>query len=147
MGASRKRGIYPFNPDLVVKPLTDREEREFIPLQGFDQIDGEGRGIPQETSPEVQPRNQSPTLSSSSIEEPNTPRSVKKSFQKLRKTLDLESPLAINAEKANRRFTRLERYTTIGRKSLCAYRFRHPTPSNIYNHGYISYTTNSDWII
>lgn len=44
-GSFRKRGIYPFYPDLVVKPLSDREEREFIPLRGFDMIDSdEGRG-------------------------------------------------------------------------------------------------------
>ena len=38
-GSFRKRGIYPFNPDLVVKPLSDREEREFMLLRGFDVID------------------------------------------------------------------------------------------------------------
>ena len=46
-GSFRKRGIYPFNPDLIVKPLSDREEREFILLRGFDLINSaNARGIP-----------------------------------------------------------------------------------------------------
>ncbi|KAJ5464821.1 transcriptional regulator family: Centromere protein BDNA-binding region [Penicillium daleae] len=35
-GSLRKRGIYPFKLDLVVKPLSDREERGFMPLRGCD---------------------------------------------------------------------------------------------------------------
>lgn len=79
-GSFRKRGIYPFNPNLVVKPLTEREEREFIPLEGFDQIfEDDARGIqPQPSQPPREGRDISPVLSSSSIEQPTTPRSVKK---------------------------------------------------------------------
>jgi hypothetical protein len=90
----------------VVISLTEQEEQEFIPLQGFDQINGDdARGVhPQ--------RDLSPVLSSSSIEQPNTPQSVKKSFQKLMKTI--ESPLVESerAQKAQRRINRLERFTT-----------------------------------
>jgi hypothetical protein len=54
----------------VVKPLTEREEREFIPLEGFDQVFGDNaRGIqPQSSQPSREGRDISPTISSSSIE-------------------------------------------------------------------------------
>jgi hypothetical protein len=62
----------------MVKPLTDREEEDFVLLRGFDQINGDDtRGIDRTRS------NDSPTLSSSSIKLPNTPRSIKKSLTKL----------------------------------------------------------------
>jgi hypothetical protein len=102
-GSFRKRGIYPFNPDLVVKPLSDREESEFVPLRGFDTIDSaEARGGP--PPPEAR---LSPVPSSSSIELPNTPRSLKKSFQKIRPYLPTSD------EKLHRRIKRIERFTTI----------------------------------
>ena len=42
------RGIYPFNPDLVIKPLSNREGCEFVPLRGFDVIDSaDARGVTQ----------------------------------------------------------------------------------------------------
>ncbi|OKP14126.1 hypothetical protein PENSUB_181 [Penicillium subrubescens] len=106
-GSFRKRGIYPFNPDLVVKPLTEREEREFVPLEGFDQIsEDDARGkLPQ---PSRECRDISVALSSSSIEEPNTPRSVKKSFQKLLKVAQSPTDLAERVQKMERRITRLE---------------------------------------
>ncbi|KAJ5364937.1 uncharacterized protein N7496_010650 [Penicillium cataractarum] len=110
-GSFRKRWIYPFNPELIVKPLTDREEDEFIPLQGFDQVDGDdAHGI--NRTRERTRSSQSPTLSSSSIELPNTPRSVKKSFTKLQRVI--KSPLGAESErkeKVIRRIERLERFT------------------------------------
>ena len=103
-GSFRKRGIYPFNPNLVVTPLSDREEREFIPLRGFDMVDSaEARGAPEASAQD----RLSPAPSSSSIELPNTPRSLRKSFQKIRPYL-----LATD-EKLHRRIKRIERFTTI----------------------------------
>ena len=103
-GSFRKRGIYPFNPDLVVKPLSDREEREFIPLRGFDMVDSaEARGAPDISTAQER---LSPAPSSSPIELPNTPRSLKKSFQKIRALLATD-------EKLHRRITRIERFTII----------------------------------
>jgi hypothetical protein len=91
----------------VVKPLTEREEHEFVPLEGFDQIfEDDARGkLPQ---PSRECRDISVALSSSSIEEPNTPRSVKKSFQKLRKVAQSPTDLAERVQKIERRITRLE---------------------------------------
>jgi hypothetical protein len=91
----------------VVKPLTKREEREFVPLKGFDQIfEDNARGkLPQ---PSREYRDISVALSSSSIEEPNTPRSVKKSFQKLLKVAQSPTDLAERVQKIERRITRLE---------------------------------------
>jgi hypothetical protein len=97
-GSFRKRGIYPFNPDLVVKPLSDREEREFIPLRGFDIVDSaEARGAPDISSAQER---LSPAPSSSSIELPNTPRSLRKSFKKIR-------PYLATDEKLHRRIKRM----------------------------------------
>lgn len=94
----------------MVKPLTEREEREFVPLTGFDEIFGDNaRGI--KPQPPQGDRVISPIPSSSSIEEPETPRSVKKSWQKLRKAI--ESPLDRpgRVEKVERRWIRLETKT------------------------------------
>jgi hypothetical protein len=105
-GSFRKRGIYPFNPALVVKPLSDREEREFVPLRGFDTIDSaDARGSNQSAS--TAQERLSPAPSSSSIELPNTPRSLRKSFQKIHPYLPASD------EKLHRRIRRLERFTTI----------------------------------
>jgi hypothetical protein len=107
-GSFRKRGIYPFNPDLVVKPLSDREESQFIPLRGFDTIDSaKARGEGEGPLPEASQARVSPVPSSSSIELPNTPRSLKKSFQKIRPYLPSSD------EKLHRRIQRIERFTTI----------------------------------
>ena len=101
-GSFRKRGIYPFNPDLVIKPLSDREEREFVPLHGFDIVNSaNARGVL-----EGQER-LSPAPSSSSIELPNTPRSLRKSFQKIQPYIPADD------KKLHRRIKRIKRFTTI----------------------------------
>lgn len=113
-GSFRKRGIYPFNPDLVVKPLPDREEGEFIPLRGFDLINSaDTRGVPERSTTQER---LSPVPSSSSIELPNTPRSLRKSFRKIQpyKTAD--------DEKLYRRIKRIERFTTIEYEEKCPQR-------------------------
>ena len=107
-GSFRKRGIYPFNPDLVVKPLSDREESEFVPLRGFDVFNSaEARGGAPPPEASSAHGRLSPAPSSSSIELPNTPRSLKKSFQKIRPYLSASD------KKLHRRIKRIERFTTI----------------------------------
>lgn len=109
-GTFRKRGIYPFNPDLIVKPPTEREEQEFVPLEGFDQPFGDDtRGIVLEALQDS--RELSPVPSSSSIEQPETPRSIKKSFSKLLKAINSPLDEAQKVEKVERRFTRIETTT------------------------------------
>jgi hypothetical protein len=86
----------------VVKPLTEREEREFVPLTGFDRIlSDNARGI--QPQPPQGDRVTSPALLSSSIKQPETPRSVKKCWQKLRKAIDSPLDRPSRVEKVERR--------------------------------------------
>ncbi|KAJ5176233.1 transcriptional regulator family: Centromere protein B DNA-binding region [Penicillium canariense] len=99
-----ERSIIPFRPDIVIQPLINAE-LPYQEITGFNLDGNNARGIQ---------RTPSPTVSSSSIDQPITLRRIQKSFKKLKPYLPSPGqPVSINPEKLRRRFERIERYTTI----------------------------------
>ena len=97
-----ERGIWPFNPTIIIQPLLDAQPFCAEPT-GFDPTSADARGELRTPSPGI--------LSSSSIDAPTTPRSVRRSFAKAKRYLPTPTRPSLDPVKLKRRFERLTQYT------------------------------------
>ena len=77
--AFRGRGIYPFCPDIITGPMSEAEWKACLETQGFNPLGDDTREIV---------RAPSPIQSSSDIDIPVSPRSIRKSIEKVKVFID-----------------------------------------------------------